>query len=388
LNRITSLEKQVSVLQSKYITESACFTGLVDIAMKNPEKYQRIKNSGILEMAINGDVDINILSKLNANSDLTDEIYSDLQAVKENRSIVSEFNEGTPIGYAFSKTKQGDVLEIGDQMYINNGSTLQKWNMTKEKYLELFPPVVRFATKQNGLGNCYFVTSLSSSMNNPAGRADIYSSLSLDGDNIVVTIKGYSGYNGSHVFENGEIEIDKQRLHLTGAKGLQMYEQTYANVALREERYDTTPSLSEHKNPQMTMQRIIGGHAWVAMSEIHDVENFGYVDELPSDFTIGTIAIANINESTLESLLTEYYSKPNTLLNFGTIAKKNSSAESTLSQEYNIVSNHAYTIMGYNPDSKIVTINNPHSSAVNTEIPLSELAKYMQHFDITRLGEK
>jgi hypothetical protein len=74
---------------------------------------------------------------LNTNSDLSTEIYSDLETVRAGESIVPEFPAATSLEDAFSKTQVGDAVSIGDKMYINDGSQLSEWAMTKEKFLML-----------------------------------------------------------------------------------------------------------------------------------------------------------------------------------------------------------------------------------------------------------
>lgn len=368
-----------------YYSEVLNRTGLIEIKVKDPAKYARIEDSGLLDMVNSGQIDSAILKQLNINSDLSPELYADLAAVKNGDSIVAEFREGTTLPYAFSKTNVGDVVEIGSKMYLNDGNGLVEWNMTKEKYLELFPPVLRFASKQRRLGDCYFVSSLASSMQNPLARLDIYKSFELQGDDVVVRIKDYEEYGGARVFNNGAIELDSKNMHIYGAKGLQMYEQTYARMALREEYNDPTPALSDATPSHTLMSRIRAGRIHVAMSEMHALKNYGYQEDIPADFTTGTIGITNINKAKFETLLNEYFGKPNVMLGFGTKAKKNSDAESKLLPEYNLVSSHAYSIVGYDPVAQTVTINNPHSSGINTVIPLDKLCKYVSHTDITVL---
>lgn len=368
-----------------YYTEAMNRKGLIEIKIKDPAKYARIEHSGLLDMVNSGQINSSILRQLNLNSDLSPEMYVDLAAVKNGESIVAEFREGTTLPYAFSKTNLGDVVEIGNKLYLNDGNGLVEWNMTKEKYLELFPPVLRFATQQGKVGNCYFVSSLANSMQNPMARLDVYKSFELRGDDVVVKIKDYEEYGGERVFGHGEITLDSKNAHLYGAKGLQMYEQTYARMALREEADDPTPALSDDTPSHTLMSRIRAGQMRTAMTEIHALRNYGMQEVVPADFTTGTIDINNITPAKLDRLLIEYFGRSNTMLGFGTKHKNNSATESTFLKEYNLVSQHGYSIIDYNPVTRMVTINNPHSSAVATEIPIDKLAKYMARLNITVL---
>lgn len=379
--------RMTSQTANKLYTEALNRKGLIDIKLKDPAKYERLKESGILDMVDSGELDSSILKHLNVNSDLTPEVYADLEAVKNGESIIPEFKTGTTIPYAFSRTKVGDAVAIGDKMYINNGNNLVEWKMTKEKYLELFPPVKRFLTQQRALGDCYFVSSLTNSMYNPQARVGIYQSFEQNGNDISVTIKDYNEYGGTKTYKDSKIDLDNRRLHVAGAKGIQMYEQTYAKVALRDFRQDTTP-MTDDKDIVVTMQRIPGGQPSNAMTEMHSLGVTGYYNEVPNDFKTGSIGIRNITQEKLATLLDRFSNQDNTLIGFNTNPKPNAKAESTLDSKYNLVSSHAYIIRGYNQEKGTVIINNPHNSGTNTEVPIDVLAKHMSMFNISVLNDE
>ncbi len=383
----SNMYRQLSILSGEIYVETANRKGLVEIKLKDPAKYERLKESGILDMVDSGELDSSILKHLNVNSDLTPEVYADLEAVKNGESIIPEFKTGTTIPYAFSKTKVGDAVAIGDKMYINDGNNLVEWKMTKEKYLELFPPVKRFLTQQRALGDCYFVSSLTNSMYNPQARVGIYQSFEQNGNDVSVTIKDYNEYGGTKTYKDSKIDLDNRRLHVAGAKGIQMYEQTYAKVALRDFRQDTTP-MTDDKDIVVTMQRIPGGQPSNAMTEMHSLGVTGYYNEVPNDFKTGSIGIRNITQEKLATLLDRFSNQDNTLIGFNTNPKPNAKAESTLDSKYNLVSSHAYIIRGYNQEKGTVIINNPHNSGTNTEVPIDVLANHMSMFNISVLNDK
>ena len=383
----SNMYRQMSIISGEIYTETANRKGLVEIKLKDPAKYERIKESGILDMVDSGELDSSILKHLNVNSDLTPEVYADLEAVKNGESIIPEFKTGTTIPYAFSRTKVGDAVAIGDKMYINDGNNLVEWKMTKEKYLELFPPVKRFLTQQRALGDCYFVSSLTNSMYNPQARVGIYQSFEQNGNDVSVTIKDYNEYGGTKTYKDSKIDLDNRRLHVAGAKGIQMYEQTYAKVALRDFRQDTTP-MTDDKDIVVTMQRIPGGQPSNAMTEMHSLGVTGYYNEVPNDFKTGSIGIRNITQEKLATLLDRFSNQDNTLIGFNTNPKPNAKAESTLDSKYNLVSSHAYIIRGYNQEKGTVIINNPHNSGTNTEVPIDVLANHMSMFNISVLNDE
>ena len=62
---------------------------LVDVKLNKPDEYQKILDSGILDMILSNKVDSHVLHKFNRNSMLNDNIYNDLEIVNSGKSIVT-----------------------------------------------------------------------------------------------------------------------------------------------------------------------------------------------------------------------------------------------------------------------------------------------------------
>ncbi len=151
-----------------------------------------------------------------------------------------------------AKTQTGDVIETKDGLYVNNGTTLKKLNMTKEQYLELFPPVARYSSDQGGTGDCYFIaTILNASMNNPRCYAELLQMFNVDSENnTTVTFKGLSDYPVT--FKNSELFVMNRKgsdeyeynpggnypgTGVSGCIGCQMIEQAFAIAKFSSEKY-------------------------------------------------------------------------------------------------------------------------------------------------------
>ncbi len=410
--------------------------GLLDVKTAAPVKYQRIADSGIFELIKDGKVDASSLKQIGQHADLSPEIYSDLALLKAGKSIVPEFPKGTDLKTAFAQTKVGDAVEVGNKMYINDGNNLIEWNMSKEKYLELFPPVQRFTTTQGAIANCHLIQTLGLAMQNPKARAQFLQSFQMRGNDVIVTVKGFEDYFGSNTFPNGEIKLASNNKHLTGCTGLQMYEQTYSKVALRENTNVSYPSIASIND---IMTRSAWGHASQTMADVFGKGNLA--DILPTrkvqlpdgtirqstgysslnytkipfknkdgktlainlnaqknaetkiavfnkffiDFPDKTFGLQMLTPETTEALLMHAVGNQDFMISFGTIPKSGAAAESTLLPEYNIVSSHAYSILDYDASTKTVKIGNPHSYSEVTEIPLETLHKYIGHLDFLKL---
>ncbi len=410
--------------------------GLLDVKTADPVKYQRISDSGIFELIKDGKVDASSLKQIGQHADLSPEIYSDLALLKAGKSIVPEFPKGTDLKTAFAQTKVGDAVEVGNKMYINDGNNLIEWNMSKEKYLELFPPVQRFTTTQGAIANCHLIQTLGLAMQNPKARAQFLQSFQMRGNDVIVTVKGFEDYFGSNTFPNGEIKLASNNKHLTGCTGLQMYEQTYSKVALRENTDVSYPGIasindimtrSAWGHPSQTMADVFGkgnladmfptrkvqlpdgtirqttGYSALSYTKIPFKNKDGKTlaidlnaqknaetkiavfNKFFIDFPDKTFGLQMLTPETTEALLMHAVGNQDFMISFGTIPKSGAAAESTLLPEYNIVSSHAYSILDYDASTKTVKIGNPHSYSEVTEIPLETLHKYIGHLSFLKL---
>ena len=414
-NKVEFIQKEIASFEqdlSKITNEPLKYTDLFELKLQNKERYERILNSGLIKALENGTVKNVKIPRL-ANADLSPEIYSDLKLLKEGKSIVKEFSADTDINEAYKATSIGDVVEVGKQMYINDGKKLSKWNMTKEMFLKLFPPVDRFAFKQKKLGDCYLLSSISSVMRNKKASVTFYQSFEYDGKDVKVTVKAYEDYNGSQTFTNGELSnLGKKQVE--GCRGVQLYERTYAKVALREQDI-IYPNTAESK---ALMQRINGGNSSQAIQEILGTKAMN--DNAKSGMMIKksisipykrnsastvNVELAQFNSKGIQDILNNFKeNQPNTsialylgnskniktvidylannddiILNFGT--KHDLKLTDILKKQ------HAYSVCGYNKSTGIVKVVDPYNNSNVKEIHIDELSKLTDTIYITNLAK-
>ncbi len=415
-NKVEFIQKEIDSFEqdlSKITNEPLKYTELFELKLQNKERYERILNSGLIEALENGTVKNVKIPRL-ANADLTPEIYSDLKLLKEGKSIVKEFSADIDIKEAYKATSIGDIVEVGEQMYINDGKKLAKWKMTKEMFLKLFPPVDRFAFKQKSLGNCYLLSSISSVMRNKKASVTFYQSFKYDGKDVKVTVKAYEDYNGSQTFTNGELSnLGKKQVE--ACKGVQLYEHTYAKVALRKKDI-IYPNTAESN---ALMQRIEGGNSSQAVQEILGTKaiNDDYAGSdlmLVSSFSIPykinsastvNVDLTQLNSKSIQDVLNNFKeNNPNTsialylgdskniktvidclvnnddiILNFGT--KHDLKLTDILKKQ------HAYSVCGYNKSTGTVKVVDPHNNSNIKEIHIDELSKLTDTIYITNLAK-
>ena len=127
---------------------------------------------------------------------------------------------------AHKQLKTGDVYELEgeEKIYIiNNEDSSTQLQITKQKCFELFPPIERFGTTQNQIGNCWEISVLQGIYSNPRTRHMVLNLFKQQGNDLIIEYpKG--GY-GEVLFENGNLPSGEDLdCFSQGAKGFQLLE--------------------------------------------------------------------------------------------------------------------------------------------------------------------
>ena len=259
-----------------------------------------------------------------------------------------------------------------------------EWQMTKQKYLELFPPVKRFINIQRGVGDCYLISSMSSIMQNPKTRVDLYKSFIQDGDDILITIKSYEDYKGTVRIADSKLPYRDKEKFLDGCKAMQFLEYAYMLTAFREE---GSPIYEKDKFTDDYVERISGGKSYVPMSELlgFDMRNPDFV--IPNNFSKTSIDYTppNCTESLLDTTFQKYANDKNYIVQIST-GNGASAITPRLNLKYNIQTHHAHSIVGYDSAKKTVQVMNPYNTGAISEVPISKLTDIISAITITSLN--
>ena len=292
------------------------------------------------------------------------EIIEDAQKLVKGESLIKHFDTTKDI---IKKTQSGDVISVQGKMYINNNGRLEPWNMTEEKFNELFPLVDRFSTHQ-AIDDCYFIAPLNSLYENPKTRGAYYKLFEQKGDDILVTIPAYKEYGGVIKFPKGEISTNTEYGYTAdGAKHIQMLEQAYSRCAFRK-----GDKISISQNPQQTTdleflnRRIRGGFNWEVIQEFQPAINY------PA--TTKRVYISDKNKGNVKQLLETYANNPRYIISEGFITGNAAS------------SGHARHISSYNPQTNMVKVVDPRFSEIEREIPVENFLEKLVGLFITRVG--
>lgn len=187
--------------------------------------------------------------------ELNDLLKNDIIAIKlgknAEKTFVPKFSSADD---AISKLKVGNICQIADTGKISiktaDGS-LKTLKLSPQKYLELFPPISRYAMEQKYIGDCYLIASLDIMNKTPETRANLLECFTENADGSV-TVKIPKGkisqtfaadktaedYVSNNFFS---IRISEQRsgkksdFIINGPEGMKMLEYTYGLNLLDDE---------------------------------------------------------------------------------------------------------------------------------------------------------
>ena len=307
-----------------------------------------------MDLIKEGKVHPRILDGYSSETGFTSEILSDVQKLLNGESLIKKFDTTKNI---LQKTSTGDVISVKGKLYINNNGHLEQWNMTEEKFNELFPLVDRFSTRQ-GMDDCYFISPLTAMYKNPQTRGEYYKMFEQKGDDIYVTIPAYKDYLGKVKFPNGQIKV--QDINADAAKNVQMLEQAYARTALRTQQEVHS---QEMLNPLTTdnlnylQNRIRSGQLRNSMREL---------------FPQNTLIRKFEDKNQIIQIIKDFANDKRTIIQEGSLLRTGGEI------------GHARTISGYNPQTQTLTLIDPNRTAIEETVPLDKFMEKLVSIFVAR----
>lgn len=372
LMEFSKMEPETAKKLADIIFPENIVSNMINLHNTNPKNYKKIMETGVFDLIKEGKISPKVLDNVGENQFLSPRILDDIKKIKENKSPVKALAGDIDINNISKYVKDGEVFEHKSIVYVNDNGTPLKLSMTKEKFEELFPLVDSSGIQQSCIGDCWLVSFLDSLMEKPKGRAIVYNSIRQDGKDIIVQFKDSKK---SIRFKNGELHPDKDQT-LKGAKGLQFIEQAFAihrgnNYTKGALETDALKVLSSNKD---------------ILSELDDGKIGEAYDAIVADRLTFKIFLKELYAFAKDSflrrdnplkLIDRYANDKNYLLQFYTKeAEFSGRAESCLNRKYNLYSEHAYTIKGYDKTKDTVYISNPWNTEIVTEVPVEKLLEY------------
>lgn len=381
------IQSGIAHIKGQYPISTDNAKRLVMLRASNKKRYDKIMNSGLLDLIKQGKVDESILKNIDENTFLSNRTLKDIRKLANGESLITTLKKQSDLSNISKFVENGDVCELNGKLFVNDNGKAVEIKLSKQKFEELFPPLSRVSFEQGYLGDCWLVSTLDNLMDLSDGRVALYKMFEQQGNDVLIK---FPGVDKAVKFPNGQSiqSINGKQLlspaqdakgvlaHEGTAEGILMIEQAYAVHRLKEgaRAYNANSSvtdISSFADVDVLMERARSGWQEEAINEI-----FGRkiaTDHYGTDIT---------NRQQMVDLIKKYAEDDKVLISFGTI--DNGKVESELSKKYDIYSTHAYSIKGYDEKTGMVYITNPWHTSVVTEIPMYELTKYMRHVTVAK----
>ena len=233
----------------------------------DPSSVEASNIEMLLRLVQDGTVDKHVFEFIPSNGKLSQEIVDDVVKLYEASELgiepieifVPTFknvdetvlggNETISFNNTYKDIKIGDVFQVEGEEFIRiktSDTESIQLNISKETYFKLFPPVERYGSTQNNIGNCWEVSGINTLLNSPDTRAKMLKLFSQEGDDIVIrlpessfTITSTYGEEISNIqeqfkeirFKNGELPAGiNLEYYSQGALGFQMLEYTEGRI--------------------------------------------------------------------------------------------------------------------------------------------------------------
>ena len=366
---VPEIAKQLCSFSNGLSNTKALFyaNNLAKLKAQSPQRYQKMVDSGLFELIKSGKVKVDILEKIDGNKFLSNRALEDIRKIYNDESPVIEIEGKASVKNFLQQVPDGEVGEVNGQLYLNDNGKPVKINMDKQTFEKLFPAGSSFA-QQGNLGDCWLISTLENLMDKPAGRKLLYSMIRQDGDDIYVKLPNSTK---EVKFTNGEVV--KSKYQMAGAPGLKMIEQAYAIHKCSKISENSTIDAAKLTDIDNIMNKLDGG--W-QQDAIMDLTKINAQNSLGSDLT---------TKKDMYEAIVNYANNKDVFVSFGTITKNTFGREKLMGSDYDLYTSHAYSIKGYNPDTGMVYISNPHKADIITEIPIYELMRYIRHVTVAKL---
>lgn len=377
--------------------QTKMYTYLSDLVQKDPNRFERLVNSGYFELCSEGKCNIyDLIKNLETNKFFSKHYLEDVKRLYSGDPLVKEFPKGADLKTVAKEVPSGEPACVDGKMYVNEDGVMKPLNISKEKFEELFPLEGRFNTHQGNLGDCWLISALDNLMDLPIGRAKLFQMISQDGDDLVITFPNKNNEEPIQIrFPKGEIQNSLSGKQLYGCKGLSLIEKAYSIMRGRDKNSQITKyEMESIVDIDAQMKVLEGGVSEEFISAIlgynykeSDYDYGSYVDktgnvrgtrydfpdELSVDEAIDIIkALAN-NDKALLHASTLHLPKNSTKL------------EKTLSAPNDLYSNHAYTIKGFNEERGLVYFTNPWNANQIVEMDVYTFLGYIDNISYMEL---
>lgn len=189
------------------------------------------------------------------NARISRALLDDLKKAAKGEDFVPDLSK-----YSFEEirnlVKNGETYIKDGKLFVNQNGVIEEIALSKEKFLELFPPVLRNISEQGHIGNCWVVGQLDNMITSESVRAGIYKLFRQQGDDIFIK---FPDCKKEILFPKGRILTTKKQKQMSSVPGLAMLEQALAVHYGNKYTKGTITNIEKFsKNPDRLMNNLSG----------------------------------------------------------------------------------------------------------------------------------
>lgn len=347
--------------------------------------------------------DIDYTKILNDPTHVNTDFYNDLtklynayaKGIDVQKVFVPEFSS---LDDAVKAIKVGDVCTVngGNSIAIKLADgTIQNLNISAETYMELFPPVKRFASMQGGVGDCYLVSSLDLIYKTPETRVKLLQCFSEQPDGSIIVKVGdievkFNNAKDVMSVHNHKDYIGKQT-NIDGANGFKMLEEAFGfsyinkktDYLVKKIPY-LDPSSKEYKEAIKLLTDLQDPNMYIGDVALLARANGGYSSDVFEIFGLkNSQYISTGNKQAIYDIFLKPKNWDKYILS---LASKGKSDRLYIKKSLKLAGRHAYGVepLIYNGEV-LFKITNPWDSAAYFTLRIDEIFEY---FDGAYIAEK
>lgn len=223
----------------------------------NPADYELMVKGKFFDLVEQGKIPLRNFKTDFSKARISKSLADDLRKIANGENFIKKFDNHN-IDEIRKLVKDSEVYSKNGRLFTLYQGLEREIQLSEEKFLELFPPVLRHVSNQGNIGNCWIVGKLDNLISTQSGRSGIYSLFKQSGDDIYIK---FPNCNKQILFPKGQVLQTSDNKQMITAPGIAMLEQALAVHLGGKYSSDVVTDITKFsKNPNRLMHNLLGGN--------------------------------------------------------------------------------------------------------------------------------
>lgn len=200
------------------------FKNLKTLKDNNLADYELMVKGGFFDLVEQGRISLQNFDTDFSKARVSRSLLEDLRKVAKGEGFITKV-DNLSFDEIKNLVKSGEVYSKNGKLYTHNHGLEHEIQLSEDKFLELFPPVLRHISNQGHICNCWVVGRLDNMISTQSGVSGIYSLFRQSGDDIYIKFRNS---DKEILFPAGKVLHTQGGKQMTTVPGLAMLEQALA----------------------------------------------------------------------------------------------------------------------------------------------------------------